>query len=218
VVLAIVSSALRRLLDERGEAVDDPMVAMVPISARGEEDRGTLGNKVSAMLVSLASNLADPVARLAQIAEATRIAKDQARVLPEELFRSWAQLAFPALSSRVARVAANVRLFDHVRPLFNVVVSNIPGPETPLWCAGARLVALYPIGPIIEGVGLNVTVASYDGTVYFGVLGCRELVPEVEHVTAHIDDALAELVKAATKERGTRDRRPGGASARRYGR
>jgi len=199
VVLAVVGGALRRLLRERGERVDGSLVAMVPISARGEEDRGTLGNRVSAMLVSLATTLDDPVERLWAMADATRVAKDQAKVLPEELVRGWAQLASPALSTRAARLSANMRVFDRVRPVFNVAVSNIAGPDIPLWCAGARLVALYPVGPIVEGVGLNVTVASYDDALYFGVLGCRELVPEVEHVARHLDDALAELVKAASR-------------------
>jgi len=209
VVLAVVSGALRRLLEERGERLDDPMVALVPISARTEEDRGLMGNKVSAMLVSLASSVADPVDRLRAISTSTRVAKDQARLLPQELVRNWAQLAFPALSSRLARLSSNVRLFDHLRPVFNVLVSNIPGPDLPLWCAGGRLVALYPIGPIVEGVGLNVTVASYDGTMYFGVLGCRELVPEVERVAGHLADSLADLVKAATRREGARRRRGG---------
>ena len=204
VVLAAVSGALRRLLRERGEEVDDPMVALVPISARGPQDHDTLGNKVSAMLVTLATSVADPVERLRAIVEGTSAAKEQAQLLPEDLFQSWAQLAFPALSSRLARLSGNMRLFDRFPPLFNVVVSNIPGPDAPLWCAGSRLVALYPIGPIVEGVGLNVTVASYDGTMYFGVLGCRELVPEVEHVTGHIADAMAELVKAAARDMGGR--------------
>lgn len=210
VVLAAVSGALDRLVRERGEHLGHPMVAMVPISARGRADadppsEGTAaGNRVSAMLVSLATSVSDPVERLRAIVEGTRVAKDQAHLLPEDLFQGWAQLAFPALSSRVARLSGNLRLFDHLPPLFNVVVSNIPGPEMPLWCAGGRLVALYPIGPIVEGVGLNVTVVSYHRTMYFGVLGCRELVPEVERITGHIADAVGELVKAATQDRRNR--------------
>jgi WS/DGAT/MGAT family acyltransferase len=201
-VLAGVAGALRRLLAERGERLDDPLVAMVPMSLRTEDDGGGLGNRVSAMLVSLATAVADPVERLTTIAAGTRLAKDQAGVLSEELIRGWAQLAFPALSTRLARVAGNLRLFDHLPPLFNVVVSNIVGPEFPLWCAGAKLVGLYPIGPIIEGVGLNVTVASYEGTLYVGILGCRELVPEVEHLGGHLADSLGELVKAAVRNGG----------------
>ncbi len=182
--------------------LDDALVAMVPMSTRAEADAGVLGNKVHAMLVSLATTVADPVERLRTISSGTTLAKEQARVLSEDLLRDWAQLAVPAVSSRLARLAGNLRLFDHVPALFNVLISNIPGPEVPLWCAGARLVALYPVGPIVEGVGLNVTVASYEGTLYFGILGCRELVPEVDRLAHLVSDAFAELVKAAVRNRG----------------
>jgi diacylglycerol O-acyltransferase / wax synthase len=199
VVLAAVAGALRRLMAERGEDLDESLVAMVPISLRTEEDRGTHGNKLSAMLVSLATAVADPVERLAVVARSSRLAKGQSGVLSGDLMQRWAQMALPAFSSRVARVAGNLRLFDHIRPLFNVVVSNVPGPEIPLWCAGGRLVALYPVGPIIDGVGLNITVFSYLGSMYFGILGCRELVPEVDHLAELLADSLAELVKAALR-------------------
>ncbi|HUI02189.1 MAG TPA: wax ester/triacylglycerol synthase family O-acyltransferase [Acidimicrobiales bacterium] len=202
VVLAATAGALRRLLAERGERLDDPLVALVPMSTRAGPGDNALGNRVSAMLVSLATHVADPVERYRAVAAGTRLAKDQARVLSEDLVRGWAQLAFPAVSSRVARLASNLRLFDHVPPLFNVVVSNIVGADVPLWCAGARLVGLYPVGPIVEGVGVNVTVASYEGTLYVGILGCRELVPEVLHLGDHIDDAFAELAKAAVRSDG----------------
>lgn len=201
-VLAAVAGALRRLLAERGERLDDPLVAMVPMSVRDGADHGSFGNRVSAMLVSLATSVADPVERLTTIAAGTRLAKEQAHVLSEELVRGWAQLAFPALSARVARLAGNLRLFDHVPPLFNVVVSNVVGPNFPLWCAGSRMVALYPFGPIVEGVGVNVTVASYEGVLYAGILGCRDLVPEVGHLGDHLADAFAELVKAAERNGG----------------
>ena len=154
------------------------------------------------MLVSLATHIADPVERYTTITAGTRLAKDQARVLSDELIHGWAQLAFPALSSRIARLAGNLRVFDHVPPLFNVLVSNVAGPDFALWCAGARLVALYPVGPLVDGVGLNVTVASYDGTLYVGILGCRELVPEVVLFADHLTDAFGELVKAAVRNAG----------------
>jgi WS/DGAT/MGAT family acyltransferase len=202
VVLAGVAGALRRLLAERGEVLDDPLVAMVPMSTRSLADAGMLGNKVHAMLVSLATTVSDPIERLRVISAGTRLAKDQARVLSEDLLREWAQLAVPAVSSRVARLAGNLRIFDHVPALFNVLVSNIPGPEVPLWCAGGRLVALYPVGPLADGVGLNITVLSYTGTLYFGILGCRELVPEVDHLAHHLSDAFGELLKVAVRTGG----------------
>ena len=202
VVLASVAGALRRLLSERGERLDDPLVAFVPISARAEADRGSLGNKLSAMLVSLATSVSDPVQRLTTIAAGARLAKEQAHVLTDELVRGWAQLTFPAVSSRVARVVGNLRLFDHFSPMFNVVVSNIAGPDFPLWCGGAKLVGIYPVGPLIEGVGLNVTVTSYMGTLYVGILGCRDLMPDITQLAGHIADAFAELVKASVRNSG----------------
>lgn len=202
VVLAAVSGALRRLLAARGETPHDSLVAMVPISVRSETDRGTQGNKLSAMLVSLASTVADPVQRLRMVAEGTRLAKEQSRVLSEDLIRGWAQLAFPAVSARLARLSGNLRLFDRLPPLFNVVVSNIPGPEVTLWWAGSRLAALYPVGPILEGVGLNVTVVSYLDALFLGVAGCRELVPEVDHLSRLVIESFAELAKAAARQGG----------------
>lgn len=208
VVLTAVAGALRRLLAERGERLQEPLVAMVPMSMRDgsdtfldrpEKGEETAANKLSAMLVSLATSVADPIERLGVIAEGSRLAKEQAQVLSEEVIRGWAQVAFPALSSRLARLAGNLRIFDHVRPLFNVVVSNVVGPTEPLWCAGSKLVAAYPVGPIIEGVGLNLTVMSYMGTLYMGVIGCRDLVPEVDHLAVLLGDSLTELVKAARR-------------------
>jgi WS/DGAT/MGAT family acyltransferase len=204
VVLCAVAGALRRLLAERGEVLDDALVAMVPMSTRTPADAGVLGNKVHAMLVSLATTVDDPVERLGVISSGTQLAKDQARVLSEDLLREWAHLAVPALSSRVARLAGSLRLFDHVPALFNVLVSNIPGPDVPLWLAGAKLVALYPVGPLAEGVGLNITVFSYTGTMYVGLLGCRALIPEVDHLAHHVADSFGELVKAAVRRRGQR--------------
>ena len=199
VVLAAVAGALRRLLQRRGEDLDDPLVALVPMSTRVPGDAGTMGNKVHAMLVSLATTVSDPAERLRTVAEGTRLAKEQAVVLSEDLLRQWAQLAVPALSSRLARLAVNLRLFDRIPPLFNVLVSNVPGPDVPLWCAGARLAALYPVGPLADGVGLNVTVVSYAGTLAFGVVGCRDLVPEVDVLGHFLADSLGELVKAAAR-------------------
>ena len=112
-----------------------------------------LGNKVSAMLVSLATQIADPVERFTTIAAGTRLAKDQARVLSEELIQGWAQLAFPALSSRIARLAGNLRLFDHVPPLFNVLVSNIVGPDFAVVVRGGAARGALPGGSHHRGGG-----------------------------------------------------------------
>lgn len=199
VVLAVCAGALRQyLLDQEG-LPGEPLVAMVPISVRDEGQEGTMGNRVSAMLVSLATDVEDPVERLRAVSEATRQAKEQDRAIGAEALTQWAELAAPALAARAARLVSRTKVFDRVRPLFNVVISNVPGPGFPLYCAGAKVEALYPMGPVADGVGLNMTVMSYQGSMYFGLVACRETVPQLDTIAGHVVGALEELGKAAAR-------------------
>ncbi|HWE68022.1 MAG TPA: wax ester/triacylglycerol synthase family O-acyltransferase [Acidimicrobiales bacterium] len=202
VLLAGVAGGLRRLLAARGESAAQPLVAMVPVSTRPEGEGEALGNQVSGMLVSLATDIDDPVRRLDAIAESTRVSKDQEQLHRGRLVGDLAQIAAPALVSRLARAVAGTKLFDHMRPPFNVTVSGVKGPEFPLFCAGSRVSALYPLGPIAEGIGLNVTIFSYLDHLYFGLFACRKLLPELEELAINIDDALGELVGCALDARG----------------
>jgi hypothetical protein len=121
------------------------------------------------------------------------VAKEQQK-LHRGFLGDLAQIAVPALATRVARAVAGTRLFDKVRPPYNVTVSSVRVPDFSLFCAGSRVVGMYPVGPMAEGIGLNVTVFSYLDRVYFGMLACRKLVPELDEVANHMDDALGELV------------------------
>jgi len=199
VVLTATAGALRAFLASRGESPERSLVALVPVSVRTEEERDSLGNRVSGMLVSLATGVSDPVARLGRIRAGMGIAKEQNRDIDPEVFSSWAEAAFPAVATRVSRLVTNLRLFDRVAPLCNLIVSNVPGPGIPLYLAGARLVSLHPIGPIMEGVGLNVTVFSYCDTVHVGVQGCWDLVPDIEVLARGMEGALAELLEEARR-------------------
>jgi diacylglycerol O-acyltransferase len=202
VLLACVSGGLRRLLAARGEEAEGSLVAMVPVSTRGEGETEELGNQISGMLVSLASDIDDPVERLDAISESSRVAKEQEKLHAGRFLGDLAQIALPALASRVARAVAGTRLFDKMRPPFNVTVSSVRVPDVPLFLAGSRVAATYPVGPMAEGIGLNVTVFSYLGHVYFGLLGCRRLLPELDELAVHVDDALGELVVCALQARG----------------
>jgi len=204
VVLAGVAGGLRRLLSARGESVGRALVAMVPVSTRpeGSSQDAALGNQLSAMLVSLATDVDDPVQRLDAIARSTRVAKEQEQLHRGRLVGDVAQIAAPGLASRVARAVAGTRLFDRVRPPFNVMVSGIKGPDFPLFCAGSRVEAMYPVGPVAEGVGLNVTIFSYLDQLQFGLLACRKLLPELDDLAVLIDDALGELVGCALDAQG----------------
>ena len=200
VVLAAVGGALGELLVERGQEPERPLVALVPVSNRRGREQGGSANQVSGMLVALDACERDPAARLRAAAAAAKLAKAQARMVPPELVDGLAEVAFPALAARAARLVGNLGLFDHLRPPCNVVVSNVRGPEVPLWCAGSRLEAVYPVGPVVEGVGLNVTVMSYLDRLHMGIVGCRELVPDVDRLATHVTDAFKELAKAAGRE------------------
>jgi diacylglycerol O-acyltransferase / wax synthase len=202
VVLACVSGGLRRLLEARDEEVTDPLVAMVPVSTRPEGEGEDLGNQISGMLVSLASDIDDPVLRLDAISESTRVAKEQEKLHGGRFVGDLAQIALPALATRAARAVAGTRLFDKVRPPFNVTVSSVRGPDFSLFCAGSRVADMYPVGPMAEGIGINVTVFSYLDRVCFGLLACRRLLPELADLAAYIDDALGELVACALDTQG----------------
>ena len=199
VVLAVTAGGLRTLFARRDEEPDTSLVAMVPVSVRTEAEQGVLGNRVSGLLVSLATGVVDPVARLRRISDSMGLAKERNRASGPELFASWAEVAFPAVATRLSRLVTNLRLFDHVAPPFNLIVSNVPGPEFPLYMAGSRMVSMHPLGPIVEGIGLNVTVFSYLDTVHVGIQGCWDLVPDVAMLASGMEEALAELVAAADR-------------------
>jgi len=210
VVLAVCSGALRTYFDARGETIDSSLVAMVPISVRTEEQQGAMGNQVSQMLVSLASDVDDAVERLHTISSSTAHAKDQEQAIgAAELASDWVEFAAPALAARAARLYSRTKMADRHRPLFNVTISNVPGPPFPLYSAGARMIAMYPMGPIFDGGGLNITVMSYMGQMFFGLNACRETVPDVWDIAGALDQAMEELRKAAGKagNAGTKSRK-----------
>jgi WS/DGAT/MGAT family acyltransferase len=184
---------------QREEALDGSLVALVPVSVRTDAEQEALGNRVSALLVSLSTGVADATTRLAQVRAGMRSAREQMGVVDPGIIAGWAQSVVPALATRLTRLVTNVRLFDHVAPMFNLIVSNVPGPDIPLYLAGAKLVAMYPLGPIIEGVGVNVTVFSYLDTMYVGVQACWDLVPDLDTIANGMEEALAELVAQARR-------------------
>jgi WS/DGAT/MGAT family acyltransferase len=200
VVLAICAGALRSYLDERDEHPDRPLVAMCPISVRSADQANTLGNQVSQMLVSLATDVDDPVERLQVIQEGTKQAKEQAGAIGAETLTDWIEFAAPAVAGRAARLYSRTRIADRHRPIFNLTISNVPGPPFPLYSAGARLVAHYPMGPIFDGGGLNITVMSYLDHLDFGVVSCTDLVPDPWALTDGLRESLDELRTLAEKQ------------------
>jgi WS/DGAT/MGAT family acyltransferase len=197
VVLALCGGALRRYLDERGEAVDGPLVAMVPVSVRSDDERDALGNRVTSVFASLATDVDDPVERLEAIHDGMVDVKEQQQAIGADTLTDWTEFAAPALAGTAARLYSRMRISGRHRPLFNVTISNVPGPPFPLYSIGARAEAIYPIGPIMEGGGLNMTVMSYLDSLDFGLLACPDVLPDVWHLAEGLQVALDDLVVAA---------------------
>jgi diacylglycerol O-acyltransferase len=214
VVLALCAGALRMWLRDRGELPDQDLVGFVPVSVRTEDERGAMGNRVSAMLVRLATTVADPLERLAAIREATTHAKQQERAISARVLTDWTEFAAPAVAARAARLVSRLGVVDWLNnAVFNVVISNVPGPTVPLYSAGARVLGVWPMGPITDGAGLNITVMSYLGALNFGLVACRELAPDLDALADALVLAMEELHKAVgageaapekAKRRGTR--------------
>jgi diacylglycerol O-acyltransferase / wax synthase len=197
VVLAMCSGALRRYLADHGGVPEAPLISVVPISVRAEGGGGEGANQVSAMFVGLATDLEDPVERLRAISGSTKGAKEEHNALGAEVLMNWAEFAAPGLFARAMRTYSEMNLADRHRPIHNVIISNVPGPPFPLYLAGSRLSVLSPLGPIMEGAGLNVTVMSYMDRVDIGLIACRESIPDIWDLAQDFEESIAELKKAA---------------------
>jgi WS/DGAT/MGAT family acyltransferase len=175
---------------------------------RTGEETETFSNRVSAILSPLATDLEDPVARLLAIHDSMNAAKEMQAALPVDVIQDMVEFAPPALAARAARMTSRVRMADRTNPPFNFVISNVFGPRSPLYLAGARMTGFYPVSTVTDGQGVNMTVHSYLGSLDWGFISCRELMPDVWELTDHLHEAMSELLDAAHAHgRGARRRR-----------
>lgn len=195
VVMTLVTSALRRWLLDHDGLPEVPLVAAVPVSVRGEgEDTGSHpGNQVSVMTAELPTHLSDPRERLLFVSESMREAKRSFEAVPASLLQDLSHVIPTALSGLAARTLFRLATVPGV--LFNLFVSNVPGPQLPLYVAGAKVEGIYPVSAVTDmSGGLNVTLFSYDGDLDFGLIACREMVPDVWHLIDYLAEAMDELV------------------------
>jgi diacylglycerol O-acyltransferase len=196
VVMAMCAGALRRWLTDHDALPTAPLIAMIPVSIRDPAAKGALGNKVSAMLATLPTHMIDPDQRLEIVHAATKIAKTQQAAIPQGLVDQISDFAPPALTARAARVVFATGLL-HRLPPFNICISNVPGPNVPVYLCGERLLAHYPVSVITDGQGLNITLVGYLGQLHFGLVSCRELVPDIDTLAGYLVEELELLLKAA---------------------
>jgi WS/DGAT/MGAT family acyltransferase len=193
VILAVVSGALRSFLERRGTRPRAPLVAAVPVSTRSEGD--DVANAISLFRVSLATHLEDSRARLEAIREATRVAKSKGKGARSGGLvgnvMEWSDVPAPLFFSIATLLYSEVA--DRLPPLCNLVVSSVPGPQLPLHLGGARLVGLYPLGPIYEGMALNVTALTCQESVDIGLVACRRALPDLPELESALEAALVDL-------------------------
>ncbi len=201
VVLTVTGGALRHYLADHGELPDTPLLATVPVSVRAESRRAEGMNKVSALFARLGTDIEDPWARLTAMAADNAKAKDHQKAIPADALQDWAEFAPPRTFGLAMRTYAALRLSERGPVVHNLVISNVPGPQTPLYFMGAKIDALYPLGPIFHGAGLNITVLSNNGVVHVGVIACPEALPDPERLVEYFPAELARL-RSEAEQRG----------------
>jgi diacylglycerol O-acyltransferase len=196
VVLALSGGALRRYLQDRGELPDTSLLASVPVSVHGESKRTSGRNKVSTIFCKLGTDIEDPRERITAMSKANANAKDHHKAVPADTLQEWAEFAAPRTFGLAVRMVSDLRLAERGPVIHNLVISNVPGPPVPLYFIGARIDALYPLGPVFHGAGLNITVMSNNGEMHIGAIACRELMPRVWDLADQFQAEL-EAMKAA---------------------
>jgi WS/DGAT/MGAT family acyltransferase len=199
VVLATVAGAIRGWMLSRGEPVTPASTvrAMVPVSVRGDSEAGQLGNRVSSYLVDLPVGEPNPVVRLSQVSYAMKAHKESGQSVGAEALVALSGFAPPTLHALGARAASSF-----TRRLFNVVVTNVPGPQFPLYASGAKMLEMFPVVPLAAGQALSIGLTSYDGGVYFGLNADRDAMYDVDVLGSLIEESLGELVATAGSGRG----------------
>jgi len=197
VVVAICGGALRRFLQDEDSLPEKPLTAGIPVSVRGADDEGT-STQVTFIIATLGTDVEDPLQRLETVAASTAAAKAHFRTLPRD-----AIIQYTMLLMAPNIVTMLTPLGGHTRPMFNVTVSNVPGPTKPLYFRGARMEASYPSSLITHSIGLDITCQSYADVLAFAFVGCRDTLPHLQNMAVYTAEAFGALeaalsVKATT--------------------
>jgi WS/DGAT/MGAT family acyltransferase len=212
VMLALCSGALRRYLLDKDELPHRSLVSMCPVNVRGKDTTASGGNKVASMAVALCTEVEDPKQRLLAVCEETRNAKELAHAMDASTEVEAAEFTSASMATRAARVAAEQGWANFLQPTFNTVITNVPGPQVPIYSNGARHVRGWGTGPCTDGNGLFQSIGSYCGEVTVGVTCCREMMPDPEFYAQCLDDSFGEL-RQALVGKARNSRRPAGKGA-----
>ncbi len=193
VVVALCAGVLRRFLLERGELPEDPLVATVPVSVRDKSDRPGR-NQTTWMFCRVETQISDPAERIRTIAAGDAAAKDHTAAMPT-LLHDWTQFGGPTMFGAAMKILPRIPISHS--PAFNLILSNVPGPQAQLYFLDCQVDTMYPLGPIIGSAGLNITAMSLNGGLGVGIIACPDLLPELWGIADAFPDALKELLECS---------------------
>ncbi|MCX7553572.1 wax ester/triacylglycerol synthase family O-acyltransferase [Marinicella sp. S1101] len=193
VVLTICTGALRRYLHEKDALPEKPLVAMIPVSTRTEGEQDDMGNQVSAMLVQLPTTEADPVKQLQKVHQHTDQGKAYQNAIGAKQLIDYTEFIPFALGSAATRMYTRMNVSNHHRPFFNLIITNVPGPQIPLYMNGHKMLANMGMAPVFDGMGLIMPVLSYNGTLSISPTVAANVMPDVDLFTQYIRESANEL-------------------------
>lgn len=196
VILAICAGALRRYLLEKEKLPIKPMVAMVPVSTRAKGEEEEEGNQISSMLIQLATNLEDPIERLEMIHENTVSGKTYQGAIGAKTLANMAEAVPFGIANQAARLYSRFHIAEMHNPVFNVTITNVPGPQFPLYLNGHKLLSIMGMAPIIDGMGLIITIFSYNGLVTISSTSDAKSMPDIDTFSRYIRESANELETA----------------------
>lgn len=196
IVLYLCSTALRRFLKEANQLPAQSLTAGIPVNIRAKDDMGT-GNAISFIMANLGTDIADSLKRLDVIKASTARAKEHLQSLPKSALTQYTMLVMAPYMLQLISGLGGI-----AKPVFNVTISNVPGPEQTLYYNGAKLEAMYPVSLIAHGGAINITCLSYAGTLNFGYTGCRDTLPHMQRIAVYTGEALEELSQLLRSKRG----------------
>jgi len=199
VVLTVCGGALRKYLADKEELPGDSLVAMTPISVRSPDKQKSAGNQVSAMTVAIGTDINDPMKRLEAVFEHTTNSKELTNAVGAKTMTDYTQFIPSTTAGLAARLYTGLGLANRMKLPMNCVITNVPGPNVPLYMTGARLVTQFGTGPILDGMGLIMPVFSYGGQITISITSCREMVPDPGFFADCIQESFDELMAAAKK-------------------
>jgi len=211
VVLSIVSGAMKRYLEDKNELPDESLVAFVPVSVRSEDEEHVTGNRVTAMTIPLATNIPDPVDRLKAIRESSLAKKALTNAIGARKLAEFSNIMSPTMQGLAMRLYTGFGLANKINFLANLSITNVPGPQQPLYSVGAKLVTQYGLGPIFDGAGIMHIAGSYCGQLNISVISCRSMMPDpgfyAECLQQSFDELKAGLLKRPPAKREKRPQR-----------